>query len=555
MKKAILFLTIMLFLLPITFGFEMTLSQNNIQLQPGDNYNINITFSSNENISITNIERNDSTNEIQSYFSKTAFSLNNTTENVSVLLIVSNTISPGNYTIIFKATDNNSNTNTTNLTVEIPQQQTHTNTGFHFDGTEILLGSTSQGRDTTITGTIEVFNDQNTTIENFNVTHNLNSKYQFVFTSAIPTTINPYEKFNITYTAYIPEDTDSQKTKIGEITFTSNQVTGVRPVYIQAENKLDIIDVDFTSDDGDDSNLNDGDTINVDLKPGSKAEFEIDLKNLYTDTEDIYINNAYVKITIYNIDDGDDLEIESNQEDIRAEKKKTYNLDFTIPENAEEGNYDVVIEAFGEDDNGAEHYQKMDLTLKVKRETHDIRIKSTTLNPTIACIGDKTDLIVKAENQGKRDEDVVTILVESPELNNYKDYKTFSLERYDGDNKKTVTFTIDTKNAKEGTYTLKIKAYYDDNLADYKEEKLTLQNCKKEENKTEEKPVAIIVEQKPSSQITGISTTPGTTTEKTSQTTTKEEKTTTDKTLLWLIIANIILAILVIIVILIILFK
>ncbi len=549
MRKAIIFLTIMLFLLPITFGFEMTLNENSIQLQPGDNYNINITFSSNENISITNIERNDSVNEIQSYFSKTAFSLNNTTENVSVLLVVSNTISPGNYTIIFKATDNNSNTNTTNLTIEIPQQEVHTNTGFHFDGTEILLGSTTQERDTTITGTIEVFNDQNITIENFNVTHNLNSKYQFTL-STIPTTINPYEKFNITYTAYIPEDTDSQKTKIGEITFTSNQVSGVRPVYIQAENKLDIIDVDFTSDDGDDSNLYDGDTINVDLKPGSKAEFEIDLKNLYTDTEDIDINDAYIKITINDIDDGDDLELESNQEDIRAEKKKTYNLDFTIPENAEEGNYDVIIEAFGEDDNGAEHYQKMELTLKVKRETHDIRIKSTILNPTIACIGDKTDLIVKAENQGKRDEDVVTILVESPELNNYKDYKTFSLERYDGDNEKTVTFTIDTKNAKEGTYTIRIKAYYDDNLADYKEEKLTLQNCKKEENKTEEKPVAIIVEQKPSSQLTGTS---GTTSEQT--TTQAEEKTTTDKTLLWLIIANIILVILVIIVILIILFK
>ncbi len=558
MKKTIpiiILLLGLLMLMPATLAFNMTIEENTITLQPGDNYKFNITFESNESINITNIERNDTVNEIQSYFSKTSFELNGT-EQVEVLVVVDNNIAEGNYTLIFKAEDNNNNTNTTNLTVTIPQQIIHTNTGFHFNNDkELLLGGEHQERDTTITGTIEVYNDQNTTITNFNVNYDIDTRYQFTITSTIPTTINPYEKFNITYTAYIPKETDSQKTRIGTITYTSDQITGSKDVYAQAETKLRFYDIDFTSDDGDDSNLNDGDTIDVDLKPGSKAKFEIDLKNYFSDSEDIDINDAYIKMTIFDIDDGDDLEEETKEEDIKAEKKETYTLEFNIPENADEDTYTVLLEAFGEDDNGAEHYDKVELELKVEREKHDLRIKNVLLNPTVACIGDRVELKATLKNEGKKDEDRAGLLVEIKELN-YKEYKVFSLDDYKGDhNEETATFTIDTKNAKPGEYKVTLKAYYDDNFINYAETKLYLEDCKKTEETTktttEEKPVAIIVEQKPVSELTNTRTSENT------RTTEKVEETniTEDKSLLWLIIANIVLIIIVIIVIIAILLK
>ncbi len=552
MKKTITILFALLLLMPITMAFNMTINPNMITLNPGENYNFNITFQSNESINITNLERNDTENTISSYFSKTSFELNGT-EKVEVLIVLPNTITEGNHTLIFKAKDNNNNTNTSNITITIPPQNVHTNTGFHFGYSDITLGGPNQERDTTINGYIEVYNDQNNTINNFNIQYNINSKYQFTFTSTIPTTINPYEKFNITYTAYIPKETDSQKTKIGEISFTSNITNGSRKVYVQAKNKLEFTDIDFTSDDGDDSNLNDGDTINVNLKPESKAEFEIDLKNYFTNTEDININDAYIKMTIENIDDGDDITEKTERKDIRPNKKKTYNLQFTIPETAEEGDYNVILEAFGEDENGAEHYSKVELTLKVKREKHDLRIKNININPTVACIGDKITIKTTLKNEGTRDEDRTTIIVEQKELN-YKKYETFSLDSYDGShNQETAVFYLDTKNIKPGEYTLQFKAYYDDNFINYNETKIYIEDCNKKTENTQKneskKPAVVIVEQKPNSELTGTNN-KNTIQENSKQ---KTETKNRDKTIYWLIAANILLIIIVIIVIIILL--
>ncbi len=557
MKKKIILITIiaLFFLLTTTtYAFNMTIDENNITLHPGESYKVNLTFQSNETITITNIERNDTINDIQSYFSKTSFELNGT-EKVEVLLVVSNTLSPGNYTLKFKATDNNSNENITSLNITIPQQTTHTNTGFHFGSGDILLGGETQERDTTITGTIEVYNDQNVTITNFNVNNDVNSRYQFIFTSTIPTTINPYEKFNITYTAYIPKETDSIRTRIGIVSYTSDQIAGSINVYVQAKSYLEISDIDFYSDDGDDSNLYDGDRINVDLKPGSDAKFEIDLTNLFSDVEDIDINDAYVKITIENIDDGDDIIEDSNEKDIRADDKETYTVEFTIPENAEEDSYTVLIEAYGEDDNGAEHYDKKELELTVERESHDLRIKNVNINPAVACVGDSVSISATLKNEGTRDEDRATIQIEVKDLN-YEDYETFSLESYDNDyNEKTTTFTINTKNAKPGEYKIVLKAYYDDNLIDYYETKLYLEDCKKTEEKTtqEEKPIAIIVEQKPTNDIITTNEKTNNNVKEKNQENKTENKETAGLTLPWLIALNIIVIIAIIIVIIVLL--
>ena len=86
---------------------------------------------------------------------------------------------------------------------------------------------------------------------------------------------------------------------------------------------LEVYDLKVEVDGDKDSSADeDGGTIDNDVRPGSEITMDITLKNLYSSDDDINIENIDITGTIYDIDDGEDID-ESDSIDKIKQRKKT----------------------------------------------------------------------------------------------------------------------------------------------------------------------------------------------------------------------------------------
>ena len=262
--------------------------------------------------------------------------------------------------------------------------------------------------------------------------------------------------------------------------------------------KLAVIDLDVKVDGKTDKNLDDGDKIDEEAKPGSKVRFDIELENLFTDDEDLEIEDIDIEITIEDIDDGDDLEEEAKEFDIKAGKDETVKIEFKIPLEVEEDDFDVIIAIEGQDENGTIHEILFKLILEVEKEDHEIRIIRAALTPsTIKCqrtVSINTEII----NTGSDDEDDVTLEILSSELGISSLTTDIDLEEGTDDNRftKLVTAPI-SEDVPLGVYPIIINAYYDGKLSESKTVDLTVQECilveEVKEKVKEEKPSVEVI--------------------------------------------------------------
>ena len=77
-----------------------------------------------------------------------------------------------------------------------------------------------------------------------------------------------------------------------------------------ARSRLIISDVDVKVGSKTSKNLVDGDKINEEAQPGDTIEVRVEVKNNFTSSENLDINDITIKTTIEEIDDGDDLDEE-----------------------------------------------------------------------------------------------------------------------------------------------------------------------------------------------------------------------------------------------------
>ncbi|MBW2976522.1 tandem-95 repeat protein [Candidatus Woesearchaeota archaeon] len=272
--------------------------------------------------------------------------------------------------------------------------------------------------------------------------------------------------------------------------------------------KLAISDLDVKVDGKTDKNLEDGDTIKNEAEPESDIEFKLKIENLYSDEEDIKIEDIEVEIIILDIDDGDDLEESSKEFDLKPEDDDTVTLEFQVPLEVEEDTYDVEIHVWGEDENGKEHEIDWGLVLEVEKEKHEIRILKASLYPlTVEC---QRQISINAEiiNTGSEDEDEVTLEITSADLGINSVTEGIELDEGTDDNsfEKSVTQLVSADVA-PGVYPISVNAYYDSTLSSSKTLELAVEECElvkevKEEVK-EEKPKAkpvipeVVKEEKP----------------------------------------------------------
>jgi len=260
--------------------------------------------------------------------------------------------------------------------------------------------------------------------------------------------------------------------------------TGAAPTSVYSFGDIchfGIVDFDVKIDGDSDKNLWHGDDISEDARPGSKVDLKIKLENFYTKDEDTEIRDIQVKATLRNIDDGSDIDEESEEVDIHADKTKTVDIEFYIPLLVDEDEYELEIEVEGTGDEGVGDGVDFEftwvLTLQVDKKNHELMIRYANLDSPLVSCSEKVGISTKVINIGANEEDDVTIEISSSQLDYYYVMHNINLEEdpFDSDNSWATTQFIDLpENLEPGMYDISVKAYYDGTrLSD--EEIVTLQ--------------------------------------------------------------------------------
>ena len=144
--------------------------------------------------------------------------------------------------------------------------------------------------------------------------------------------------------------------------------------------------------------------INADIFPGSNITFTVRIENSFA--RDNTIKEVFSRVTIEEIDDGADLEDESVNFDLEPGDDYRVDVKFLIPLDVEAGTYNTIIEAEGEDRNGTIHNTQIMAKLEIKRQSHDIRIISTDMEPATVECERNVKLSAQATNLGSNPENL-----------------------------------------------------------------------------------------------------------------------------------------------------
>jgi len=379
----------------------------------------------------------------------------------------------GTYNVVVGASDG---TNTTNqsfaITVSPPSQS------ISIQLATIALGSQSQERSNPqedvlerVSTTFVIENTGSLTINDVNLTHNVNTDYNVSFEN-IPTTLTSGQTHTVTIRATVPISHDAITSNfltdinIGTISLTGNTTNGTvqdtASLTMEAENNLIVEDVDVVVDNGASEDVDDGDRID-DIKPGDEIEVQVEIENTFPDTDKFDFDIEDIELRI-EIDDRDfDVDEDEDLSDLRAEDSTTEEISFDVDEDADEATYNMIITVDGEDENGARHGEKITIDLKVERNNHEIIVRDFSLSPSTVTCNRRSTLRVRLLNAGKDDEDEVALSVDSNDLNIHEKIRNIKLDEDDDISK---SFEVNVPSSKKsGDYIIEIKSYYNNNVA------------------------------------------------------------------------------------------
>ncbi|MFH1174932.1 MAG: putative Ig domain-containing protein [archaeon] len=322
----------------------------------------------------------------------------------------------------------------------------------------IELGSSTQEREQSISGTFTVRNSGTATITNINLSSTLATKYGVQFLN-IPSQLAAGQEATITLLLTIPDDQDSGRRNIGQVSVigqSTQDVTAQASVYLTTESNLEIQRITIENDDTGDSDRVSDDGDEVKVKPGDSITMTVKIKNIFGD--DIDIENIEV-----NVDSDSDLDFDDSDDASDLGKGDTDEImfSFTIDSDIDEDTYTVTVDVDGEDENGARHDDSLTFDVKVDRESNEISITNVLLTPDSISCERKARLDVTIENTGSRDQSKVTLEVNSDDLDFYKRIQNIELDSND-DVKKSFDVIVPSS-VQPGEYLIEINTYYDTN--------------------------------------------------------------------------------------------
>lgn len=229
------------------------------------------------------------------------------------------------------------------------------------------------------------------------------------------------------------------------------------PPKITYDSTLKIIEVNAEIDGKKDTITSNGEKISEKAKEESKLEFEVEVKNIFGKE----LKNIKLEVTIEDIDDGGNLDEDSDISKLAPGESKKVNVAFELPLKVDDGSYDVKIHAEGKDQDNNLHILDWTLTLEVKKDSHNVEITKASLSPSTVSCSTYTNLEVGILNLG-RDEEKAQIEVKNEYLNINLLEKGIELGTgTDNDAEYQKTFRLDMPyNAEAGTYPITINAYY-----------------------------------------------------------------------------------------------
>jgi len=400
-----------------------------------------------------------------------------TTESRTLSVVIPDQQAPGLYTGTLTATSGS-----VSDTIEVNVNVTPTFSVSTSPSSEINLGSASLN--STQKGTFDITNTGTGEITNL-IFGFSDSKFSLQ-TNKSNFTLSIGETKPIGFNITIPKDTSTGNVTLGFVRLDSTELKNIKLFNLKAEigGGLIIDDLDvflntrikrssdglLRSESGNDLNVPDGRKLNFggeDAGPGSELRFNFNIDNTFTDDEDIDINDITVKVTIEEIDDGDDLEEESKEFDLDAGENVDVDVFFNIPISVLQDTYDVVIEVEGEDENRNTHSAEMNLKLKIDKESREIIVSKASLFPEkIKCSGSSV-LTATIKNIGARTEKDAKIEIINSDLgiNVVKTNIELDEDPFDADNEFTKKLTINIDRGTEAKkYPIEVKAYIQEGI-------------------------------------------------------------------------------------------
>jgi len=213
-------------------------------------------------------------------------------------------------------------------------------------------------------------------------------------------------------------------------------------------------------------NLTDGQTISEEARPGLTVEVRVEVSNNFTRTQDLNIEDITIEVDIEDIDDGDNLEQESRNFDLRADSESKFSFKFEVPLEVREDTYNIIITAEGNDEDGTRHFDEVKLKLEVDKENHNIIVIQKSLTPSdVSCKRENVQLSTTLLNIGTNDEDKVTFQISNYQLGiNIEDvFGGLRALPNEPESRFSKAYSFDVPDdADPGNYPLTLKVIYDD---------------------------------------------------------------------------------------------
>ena len=223
------------------------------------------------------------------------------------------------------------------------------------------------------------------------------------------------------------------------------------------------------------------------LSTSDVNEIEVEVSNDYTKN----IEDITVTVRILDVD-GDDLEEEADISKLSNGDEDNVTVEFDLSnEDLDEDEYTIEIEVEATDN--TDHSDLETQQVKVDREKDDIVITKVDLQDSqVVCSALQTSMDVNIKNVGENNQEGAKITVKNSALGMNLQKANIDLDDYSGsDNDYQATFALNLEDAKQGTYTLDVAVYSEDNdLMDSKEAELQIvcdtETVSKEESKSTE---------------------------------------------------------------------
>ena len=290
----------------------------------------------------------------------------------------------------------------------------------------------------------------------------------------------------VTMTLTVPVTFDSGLITAASIEVTTTVGTAAPtktsvPLKFNVKSMIEIDEVEVQIGEEDDT-VRDGQDIDIEATPEDSVKLLFKVSNLFDkDFDDGDFENVELNVVIDDTNFGDDVDEDADDFDLDAsDDLDDVEVEFTIPDDAEDGTYDMVVTVEAEQDSGAIHTATFTVSLEVSLEDDDVRIVSISPTPlSLRCNRDATvSMLIK--NFGSDDQDDVSIQVDGSELNINEDITGIELDQL-GDSKDDTRreFEISLSDDVDAdTYDVDVRVYINgDDLMDEESFRVTVEDC------------------------------------------------------------------------------